>query len=114
MFVIAIRPQTRSDIEQVSTLDRRRRIDLPLQRTASGRFRHCLNVGSDLHNSLKGNVVGNVGSDLHNSLMFKDNIKKEPTIFLLKARFSLRNCNVIPTGDGIQEGFSTPLPKYRP
>jgi hypothetical protein len=37
MFVIAVRPQTRSDIEQVSTLDWRRRIE---------------NVGSDLHNSL--------------------------------------------------------------
>jgi hypothetical protein len=46
--------------------------------------------------------------------MFKDNIKKEPTIFLLKARFSRRNSNAIPTGDGIQEGLSTPLPKYRP
>jgi hypothetical protein len=46
--------------------------------------------------------------------MFKDNIKKEPTIFLLKARFSRRNSNAIPTGDGIQEGLLTPLPKYRP
>jgi transposase-like protein len=34
----------------------------------------------------------NVGSDLHNSL---------------------RNSDAIPTGDGIQEGLLTPLPKYR-
>jgi hypothetical protein len=46
--------------------------------------------------------------------MFKDNITKKPTIFLLKARFALRNGDLIPTGDGIQEGLSTPLPKYRP
>ena len=59
-------------------------------------------------------ACGNVGSDLHNSLMFKDNIKKEPTIFLLKAQFSLRNSNAIPTRDGIRDGLSTPLPKYHP
>ena len=55
-----------------------------------------------------------VGSDLHNLLMFKDNTNKEPTVFLLKARFALRNSNANPTGDGNQEGLSTPLPNYRP
>ena len=56
----------------------------------------------DFHSTVwvrpEGNVVRNVGSDLHNSLMFEDNIKKELTIFLLKALFSLRNGNAIPAG----------------
>jgi len=60
-----------------------------------------------------GQMWSNVGSDLHNSLMFKDNITKELTIFLLKARFAPRNSGAIPTGGGIQEGLSTPLPKHR-